>query len=238
MILNNTLIIKGNYSDISNLYNELYLLMERKKAKTSALYHKKTFKKIKQLSVDTIKYLHQEPYIKVSFQYKGLMVQSFIEQLKSFPVQIIAYSENQKQGIWIVDPKEACDDYHFIPEWVIEKALIDYMEYKASALVLDSFQTIALDHNTKHLVIDNVPPQPGALMEIYFQQRMNGKPLVDLLETFVASIHNQCINRYENLYVSSKEKSESEEPTPLALFIVTFGILAIILVFLVMMDYI
>lgn len=236
MKLNNQLIIRGSRSEIQAIEQKIYELNNKKLTNDSPFHGIKT-KSIKSLSIERNPLTPFESELKVSFIYKGKQIDSLINRFKSLPVEVIFYSENEKDKVWIVSQLDYIDEYKFIPEWAIKKILLDYMEYTESAIILDNFSTIQLDLNTNQLTINKKQPEKGTLLDIFFNQSINGKPLSQLLEQFTQSFYYQCINRYEDLYSSNEEKLEGERTTPFALFTVTFGIFAIIIILIYWMGY-
>jgi hypothetical protein len=237
MILKNKIIAKGAYEQVSLLYNEVQKLSDNKQMKTSKLYHKKYAKYIKTIHAHDLSYNHEDSRVQITFDYKSLKVKLFIDLFRQFEVDLITFTEHEKNDIWIVSDPLHINEYRLIPEWAINHILIDYMDYKESAIILDSFENIQLDRNTSKVVINNQQPEKGQLFDLFFNKTLKGKKVYDLLESFTISCYEKSINHYEELYASNKEKIDGEEPTPLALFIVTFGILALIAILLMTMGY-
>jgi hypothetical protein len=237
MILNNKIIAKGPYDKVSLIYNEVNKLSDKKQLKDSMLFHKKVVKHIKSIHAHDLTYNHEDSSVQITFEYKSLGVKLLIDLFNQFGVELITYTEQEKKEIWIVSDPLQINDYRLIPEWAINDILIDYMEYKESNIILDSFENIQLDRNTSKVVVNNQQPEEGQLIDLFFNKTLKGKKVVDLLESFTISCYEKSINQYDDLYASNKEKIDGEEPTPLALFIVTFGILALIAILLVTMGY-
>jgi hypothetical protein len=235
MNLDNILIVKGYYSDLSKVETEVIKL--RKKMKTSSLYDVATYKYIKQLEIQPMIQSHDQYILTLSFLYKNDSIKQFIDQFQAFNVEWFHLCANAKQEIWIVNELDAIKTHRLIPTFAINEILLDYMNYKESSIILDSFETIKYDRNAHMVVVDNKKQNHDELLNLLFEKTIKGKIVFDLLEQFVMSYYHQCINSYESLYSSNNETVENEEPSPLALFIVTFGIFAIILVLIKFMGY-
>lgn len=234
MKLNNTLIIKGDYSTLTTIERQLNNLVEKKVTEKTALGPSPITKRIRKLSY---KYTPTLDELIVTFEFKGKPVKEFIQLFSSFHVDVIFLTESKKHNVWIVSTIEDAITYQLIPVWVIEKVLYDYMVYLETAIVLDSYQSLQFDRNQSNIVMNNLPLQDDQMASVFYNQTINNKPVYQLLEQFVRSFHERCINHYDDLYVSNTEKLEGDQTTPLALSIITFGIFSILLIALYLMGY-
>lgn len=236
LALNNLLIIRGSYQDIFDVKKEVNTLTSKTK-RQSKLYEVKTSKYIKKLIIVEeveVDYLYN---LKLSFQYAKRNVLEFINLFQRFNVEIIHMCENEKNNIWIVNKREYIKKYHLIPQFAIQDVLYEYMNYKESAIVTDQIETIKYDRNTNHIVINEITQTQDQLLELLFKKTIKGKVFYDILEQFINNYYEKCINSYENLYSISKEINTTEEPSPFALFIVTFGLFGLIAILLFFMGY-
>ncbi|QVK17830.1 hypothetical protein KHQ81_13480 [Mycoplasmatota bacterium] len=235
MHFNNILIFQGNYSDIKSIREELNTFLKNKKS--SKYYHDKTTKYIKKMKiVEEIErnYLYE---LKVTFLYNKTNLEALVQAFETPNIEIAHMFWNKKMKIWIVNQKEYIEKYQLIPTFAINQILLDYMDYKESSIILDSFQTIKYDRNDKQVVVNDKKLNHEELIDLLFNQTLNRKNLFTILEEFINNYYEKCINHYKKIYSINKEKIDSEEPSPLALFIVTFGIIGIIIVLIKVMGY-
>lgn len=235
MNLHNIIIVKGQYDELSRVESELSKL--KRNSKESKLHDPKINKNIKGLKTNGVVLEGYDANLTISFDYKKLNVLTFIEKFKQFNVELNYMTYQEKSQIWIVNDYQSIEQYHFIPEFAMNDILIDYMEYKEASIMLDSYETLHLDRNSQCVVINKDKPKDKDLLNIFFNKSIKGKIIYQLLDNFINSYYQKCINTYEQLYSSNKEEVRNEEPSPLALFIITFGIFAIIGLLLVMMGY-
>ena len=125
-----------------------------------------------------------------------------------------------------------------IPPFAIREILLDYMRYIEAAIVLDSYRAVKYERNTKEIVVDEKPLSHKELLDIIYADTIKNRKVIDVLTDFTENFYNKCINNPNDLYPNNKEKSGNQEPTPFALFFVTFGIIGIIVIFLLIMGYI
>jgi hypothetical protein len=236
MVLNNVIIFKGTFDEVSKVDAEIGNYIN--KPESSSLYDSKQIKNIKALVSHGVIYNTDSSTLKVSFLYKKSSIKDFIEKFDSFNVEIIHYCFNEKLKVWIIIPFHYLDEFQLIPSFAITEVLVEYMHYTESSIVLDSYQSIHLDRNTNKLTINQQSLTAEELLQIFYQQTIKNKPVYQLLESFTQSYYNKCINSYEKLYSNSGNSYDNnEEPSPFALFIVTFGIFAIIAVLVILMGY-
>ncbi|MDF2699758.1 MAG: hypothetical protein K0Q49_1314 [Haloplasmataceae bacterium] len=235
MVLDNVLILRGNYYDIKDVKDEIDHFI--KKPNSSKLYNNDTFKAIKKLMIEEEKEDNGLYNLKINFKYTKTNIEKFIHSFNIFPVEIIHMCENAKKEIWIVNKNEFIIKYRLIPAFAINHVLLDYMDYRDSAIILDSFETIKYDINNKRISVDNKYLTYEELLILLFEKTIKGRHFFDIIENFITNYYELCINTFEELYSISKESSKTEETTPLALFIVTFGLFGLILVLLKVMGY-
>lgn len=235
MLLNNVLIFQGNYSDIKLIREELNTFLKNKKS--SKYYNDKTTRYIKKMKIVEEferNYLYE---LKVTFLYSKTNLEDLINNFETSNVKIAHMCWNEKKEIWIVNNREYIEKFKLIPTFAINQVLLDYMNYKESSIILDTFQTIKYDLNDKQVVINDERLNHDELLDLLFNKTIKGKSFFAILEQFINNYHEKCINHYEKIYSNNKEKIDSEEPSPLALFIVTFGIIGIIVVLVKIMGY-
>ncbi len=235
MILNNVLVFQGDYSEIKLIRNELQTFLKNKKQ--SKFYHEKTTKFIKKLSVvdeSERNYLYE---LRIFFRYSKNNLKELIKQFQISNVTIAHMAWNEKKNIWIVNQYENILEFKLIPSYAINQIILDYMHYKESSIVLDSFETIKYDQNNNTIVVNEKILSDDELLDLLFNKTIKGKPFYQILESFIHNFHEKCINSYEDIYSINKESISSEEPSPLALFIVTFGIIAILFLLIKVMGY-
>jgi hypothetical protein len=235
MVLNNTLLLTGSYGQVTTVEREVNKLI--KKDKSSQLYNKATYKHLKNIKTNGIQSTESIYFLHITFLYKKENIKTFIDLFNPLQVETIHMCENSKHEIWIVNSKSAIEKFRLIPEFAINEVLLEYMNYKESSIMLDSFETIKYDGNKNEIVVDNKKQTYDELLYLLFEKTIKGRIVFDVLEQFIYNYYEKCINSYESLYSSNNDKLESEEPTPLALFIVTFGIFALIGILLKFMGY-
>jgi len=228
-MLNNLIIYRGAYEDIRVIREKFKQLQENKK--NSPLYNENTTKYLKKIQIIDE---YQEDYLyelKISFQYKKSNYKELLETLKTPNAELAHMCWDAKDEVWVVNSTEYIEKYRFIPEFALHKILLEYMSYTESAIILDSYETIKFDHNTRRVVVNDRNVSYEDLLDIVFTKKIKGKPLYSVIEPFVINYYSQCINQYDGIFSSSSESiPNNEEPSPLALFIVTVGIIAIIVI--------
>lgn len=235
MVLNNILIFQGSYYHIKDLKEELNLLS--KNQKRSKLFSNETTKYMKKIIIyDEIErnYLYE---LKITFEYHKNNLLELIDTFKSSQYEVIHMCENAKNEIWIVNDKKYIKEFRLIPEFAIKKILLEYMRYKESAIILDSYETIKYDRNNQNIVIEDRKLNHEELLNLLFEKTIKNKGFYVLIEQFIDDFYEKCINNYEDLYSINKVQTGNEEPSPLALFIVTFGIIGIIFLLVILMGY-
>jgi hypothetical protein len=237
MILNTTIVFVGSSDLLYTIQQECHAIETKDIQGPNLFKAGKLYKRMKGLHVVEINRHAETPYLIISFKSKSTDTQAILDRFKQFSTPMFTMSENEKETVWILSDIQTFERFRLIPEWAIEGILKSYMEYTESSIMLDNFQSIQLDRNTQRLVLNQNKLEPGELTSIFFEETLKGRYVVELLEGFTTSFHQTCINHYGDLYSSNKENWEGEGTTPLALFIVTFGILAIIVAFLFFMGY-
>lgn len=236
MLLNNIIVFHGEYQDIRLIRNDLLTFIKKKK--NAKIYHNKTtkyMKKLKIISEEKYGYFYE---LKVSFLYSKNNIDELIKDL-TFPnvtTAHLCYSE--KKRIWIVNDDDYIIKFKLIPPFALTNILLDYMHYKESAIITDSFENIKYDRNTNKIVVNDKQLPHKEIIDIIFNKTIKGKQIINILEDFIKNYYNRCINKLENIYANTEENTSSEEPSPFALFFVTFGILGIIFILLKIMNYI
>lgn len=235
MLLNNIIIFQGSYHNIKSIREEINLFMKNKKQ--SRLYNDKTTKYIKKLKIFD-EYERSGLYdLKITFNYTKGNIQDLLNALYFSDVIMAHLCFNENRNIWIVNKHEFIKEFRLIPPFALHKILLDYMQYKESAIILDSFETIKYDRNNLKIVVNDKYLNHDELLDLIYSKTISGKYFIDILEQFINNYYEKCINSYEEIYANTEEKTGSEEPTPFALFFVTFGIIGLIILFLVLMDY-
>ncbi len=235
MILNNIIIFQGKYEDIRIIREDLKIF--REKRKNSLFYHENTTKYLKKLTVFEE---YQRNYLfelKINFTYSKNNLKELIETIPYKNVTIAHMCWNTKKNLWIVNNQKYIEEFRLIPEFAIHSILYDYMQYKESAIILDSFETLKYDRNTQKVVINEKVMTYDELLDLIFTKTLKGKEFFSILEEFIHNFHDKCINSYDDIYANNKEIVGNEEPSPLGLFIVTFGILGIIFLLIKLMGY-
>ncbi len=235
VILKNTLIFQGSYYHIKDLKEELILLSKSKKH--SKLFSHEITKNMKKIIIfDEIErnYLYE---LKITFEYHKNNLLELIDTFKSSQYEVIHMCENAKNEIWIVNDKKYIEQFRLIPAFAIKKILLEYMHYKEAAIILDSYETIKYDRNNQDIVIEDKKLNHEELLNLLYEKTIKNKRFYDLIEQFIDNFYEKCINNYEELYSINKVETGNEEPSPLALFIVTFGIMGIIFLLVKFMGY-
>jgi len=235
MILNNILIFQGSYSDIKLIRNELSNFLTNKKG--SKYYHEKTTKYIKKMKIEDEyerNYLYE---LKITFLYSKSNLKELLHIFESPNVVNAHMCWNEKKAIWIINNRDYMKSFQLMPPFAINQVILDYMHYRESSIILDSFETIKYDRNDNQIIVNDKKLDNHELLDVLFKKTINGKVFYDILEHFINNFYEKCINSYDKLYSINKESIDSEEPGPFALLIVTFGIIAIIFVLIKVMGY-
>lgn len=236
MLLNNILIFQGYYYDINRI--KANLIQFQKHNKKSTLYDINTTKHIRKLVIEA-EYESKNGYeLMISFQYLKTNINELINAFRTPNVIIAHLCYHEKQKLWIVNNNDYIKKYRLIPPFALQNILLEYMQYKESAIVTDNFETIKYDRNTNKIVVNDHYLPHNELLDLIYNQTLKGKVLIDILEQFIQNYHNKCINTAEAIYSNTKEIIGNEEPTPFALFFVTFGVLGIIFIIVMLMGYI
>lgn len=236
-MLNNLIIFRGAYEDIRVLRENIKLLQQNKK--NSPLYNEKTTKYIRKLNIID-EYQKDSLYeLKIAFQYKKVNYQELLDTFNIPNVELAHMCWDARNEVWIVNSKDYIEKYRFIPEFALQKILLEYMRYTESAIILDSYETLKYDQNINKVVVNDRNVSYDELLDLVFTKTIKGKPFFGLIDNFISNYHAQCINRYEDIITSNSEiVTSNEEPSPLGLFIVTVGIIAIIVIVLKIMKLI
>lgn len=235
MILRNILIFQGEYHDIRTIREELKIFLKNKKK--SQFYNNLTTKYIKKLKLESEISQNNLYELKISFLYSKKNINELIYTFKTPNVNIIHMCYHVKKRVWIVNQYDYIKEFKLIPPFALNIILLDYMKYKESAIITDTFENIKFDLNTNNIVVNDKKIPHEELLNIIYNKTIKGKPLIDILDEFIRNCYNKCINSLENLYSNNKERIGNEEPSPQALFIITFGILGIIYLLLKIMGY-
>ena len=239
MILNNKLLLRGEQTVIKNIEDELNGIIQKVVGPQSIFMKDNLYKRFRRLRIEEHGYEQDQRFIMISFTCNEKYIQDIIVTLQSYPIQVDYLSENEKHNVWIVSRREMMITQRFIPPWAIREIFKLYMDDTDSPIMLDGYQTILVDRNSGKLVIRDQTLTPDDLIRIFFTESINGRAVYEYLENYTVTYSQSCINNYEQLYVSSnKENWEGERTSPLALFIVTFGVFGIILFFVYLMGYI
>lgn len=238
MVLNTKVALIGPINEIDRLTKAMESLVQRKVDADSPFYPQKLYKRMRGLTIDRTIIEQDRKHLILSFRCHVQYIGDILKGFHSYPVDVCAFSENERHGIWIVTHLDTIITHKFIPPWAIQRIILNYMENTNSPIMLDSYRTITFDRHAKHLVIRGEKLSDEDLMAIFFTETMRGKPIYHILSDFTISFYQSCINRYEDLYVSIEDKWEGEGTSPLGLFIVTFGVFGIIVLFLYLLGYI
>lgn len=230
MILNNKLILLGSYDELKYVKDELNKLP--KNPKQSKLHTQKTSRYVKKVQTEEIIQYDNQYLLNIKFTYKKNNIKSFIDLFNQFHITSIHMCENAKENIWIVNNYSYVEKYRLMPKFVIAEVLLEYMDYKESAIILDNYQTVKFDRNLQQVVINDKLPTYEELLDVLFENSIKGKNVYLLLTDFINNFNEKCINTYEDLYHISNDIENNEEPSPFALFIVIFGIIGIIIIIL------
>ncbi len=236
MVLTNVLIFQGSYLDIKSMKEELYAFQKNKKK--SKYYNNKITPFIKKFMIHEeieCNYVYQ---LNVTFDYTKTNLKELIDTFQSAQLETAHMCSNEKREIWIVNKPEYIKEFHLIPTFAINQILLDYMHYKESSIILDSFETIKYDRNDHQIMVNEKKLTPDELIDLLFNKTIKGIQFFEILDQFINNFHEKCINNYEDIYSIHKEHISNEEPSPFGLFIVTFGILAILFILLKVMHYI
>ena len=129
----------------------------------------------------------------------------------------LCYSE--KKRIWIVNDYDYIIKFKLIPPFALTNILLDYMHYKESAIITDSFENIKYDRNTNKIVVNDKQISHEELLNIIYHKTIKGKQIIDILDEFIKNYYYKCINKLENIYANTKENITSENQVPLHYFL-------------------
>jgi|SRR5690554_4513866 len=235
MLLNNLLVFIGDYHDIRAIREDLKIFIKNKK--DSKFYNVNTTKYIKKLKIED-EYKRNYVYeLKISFLYSKSNVDELISSFRSPNVKIAHLCYQEKKKIWIVNQYDYIREYKLFPAFALNNILFDYMQYKEAAIITDSFENIKYNRNSNKIVVNDKQISYEELLDIIYNKTIKSKLLIDILDEFIKKYYDKCINSLENIYSNTKEKINNEEPSPFALFFVTFGIIGIIYILLKVMGY-
>ena len=238
MVLNNQVALIGPIHEIDKIEWEFQQLIQKNKDVQSVFLEDKLYKRMRRLKIERTIIHNNEKHLILFFRCKGIYIQEILDRFRYYPVTTRSFSENEKNLVWIVSKEETIITHKFIPTWAIKEIFIDFMNTTDSPMMLDSYQTIRLDRNTRELVIRDQKLDDDDLYNIFFTESIKRQPVYHYLSQYVTSLYHSCINRYDELYAYNKEIWEGERTSPIGLFIVTFGVLGIIAIALLILGLI
>lgn len=233
MVLNNKVLLIGTPRDIEAIHKELTEIFESRSDVQSHLTANKLHKRMRRVTIEDPSFVRDHVLLTISFQCKVQFIQPILEGLRTYPVRVESYTENQNHQVWIVSNFDLIISQQWIPDWAIREIFISYMSEMDSPVMLDGYQTIQFEPKTHKLFIRDKTLSSSELHHIFFNEWIKRRPVYEYLENFTRTFYESCINNYDDLYVSNNNEIwEGERTSPLALFIVTFGIFGIILLFI------